>query len=111
MITPEKNTVQFVKLNRFVKGIPFNPSLNIIYLRATEIASLYRDGSRNCTVVSIKGVNEPIAVVQTPDEMLALMKDDNASMLGNSAPQLIIKTDDTGNMVTPIGAPATGRAA
>lgn len=96
----EKNAVQFVKLNRFIDGVESDPAKNLIFVRAGQIATLHWDDERSCSMVNIQGVDDPIWVTQTPDELLALMKDDNASVLGNSTSNLILKVDNDGSVTT-----------
>ena len=80
---------------------------NIIFIRATEIVTLHWDDQQNCSFVNVKGVDAPIFISQTPDEMLALMKDENASVLGATTGMLIIKADNDGH-VTNNASPLSG---
>ena len=54
------------------------PTEDIVYVRSTEIAAMASDPDG--TLMFAKGVEQPFRVKQTPDEILAMMKDDNASL-------------------------------
>ncbi len=50
------------------------------FVRATEIAAMCDDEGKKGTIVFAKGVDKAFRVTQSPDEILAMMRDDSASL-------------------------------
>jgi len=68
----------YMKLNLLGAKAGAAPSENLVYVRATEIVAMASDPDG--TLMFVKGVDQPFRVTQTPDEILAMMHDDSASL-------------------------------
>jgi len=71
----------FMKLNLLppADAAPDAPG-QTFFVRATDIAAMCDDEGNKGTIVFTQGVDKAFRVTQSPDEILAMMKDDSSSL-------------------------------
>ncbi len=73
-------------MTEFLKLTQYNDTNDgpTMYVRMTEVCVIIRENDQR-TQLHAKGIDDTLYVTQTPDEILAMMKDDGAGMVARHA--------------------------